>query len=81
MITKICTSIRGKASPLYKNHQVDIKNGDICVVVNASDPLFTGKKLLFKNLKYHSGFVGHLKTHSYREILNRKPELLVVLVL
>lgn len=78
MIGKIATAIRGKNSPLYRNSQADVKNGDICVIVNAADPLFTGKKLLFKNLKYHTGFVGHLKTYSYRHILNHKPELLVI---
>ena len=77
MINKIATAIRGKNSPLYKNSAVDIKNGDICIVVNALDPLFTGKKLKFKELKYHTNFVGHLKTFSYTSILNRKPELLV----
>ena len=77
MIHKIATAIRGRNSPHYKNHQADIKNGDICVVVNIEDPLFTGKKLLFKTIQYHTGFIGHLKTHSYRQVLNKKPELLV----
>lgn len=77
MIHKISNHIRGKTSPHYKNSVSNIKNGDICIVVNASDPLFTGKKLLFKNLKYHTGFVGHLRTHNYKNILNKKPELLV----
>ena len=73
MITKISTLIRGKASPLYKNSIANPKIGDKCIIVNASDPLLTGKKLLFKNLKYHTGFVGHLRTHSYKSILNKKP--------
>lgn len=77
MIEKIATAIRGRNSPLYKNSQADIKNGDVCIIVNALDPLFTGKKLLFKNFKYHTGFVGNLKTFSYRSVLNKKPELLV----
>jgi len=34
--------------------------------------------LLYKNLKYHTGFVGHLKTYSYKHVLNHKPELLVI---
>lgn len=73
MINKIATSIRGKNSPLYKNSVANVKNGDICVIVNAMDPLFTGKKLKFKNLKYHTNFIGNLKTFSYRSILNKKP--------
>lgn len=77
MIHKISTLIRGKSSPHYRNSVANIKNGDKCIIVNASDPLLTGKKLIFKNLKYHTGFVGHLRTHEYRAILNKKPELLV----
>jgi large subunit ribosomal protein L13 len=77
MVGQIATAIRGKNSPLYRNNEANIKNGDICVIVNAVDPLFTGKKLLYKNLKYHTGFIGHLRTHSYKSVLNSKPELLV----
>lgn len=77
MIGKISTFLRGKNSPHYRNNHADIKNGDICIIVNAKDPLFTGKKLLNKTLKYHTGFVGHLKSFTYRHVLNHKPELLV----
>lgn len=73
MINKVATIIRGRNTPHYKNSQVNVKNGEICVIVNAADPLFTGKKLLYKNFKYHTGFVGHLKTFSYRSVLNKKP--------
>jgi len=73
MINQIATIIRGRNSPHYKNSQVNVKNGDICIIVNAADPLFTGKKLMNKNLRYHTGFVGHLRTHSYKAILNNKP--------
>ena len=77
MVQKISTAIQGKNTPTYRHNHADVKNGDICVIVNASDPLFTGKKLLFKNLRYHTGFIGHLKTFSYKHVLNHKPELLV----
>lgn len=77
MINNIATAIRGRNSPHYKNNVADIKNGDICVIVNIEDPLFTGKKLLWKTLRYHTGFIGHLRSFTYREVLNKKPELLV----
>ena len=80
MINRIATAIRGRNSPHYRNNQADVKNGDICVVVNIEDPLLTGKKLLFKKLRYHTGFIGHLRTHDYRSVLNKKPELLVIFV-
>lgn len=73
MIQQIATAIRGKNTPHYKNSVANVKNGQVCVVVNAVDPLFTGKKLKYKNLKYHTGFIGNLKSFSYRNVLNRKP--------
>lgn len=79
MIDRVAVAIRGKNSPHYKNHTAQVKHGDICVIVNIEDPLITGKKLLFKKFRYHTGFVGHLKEYSYKTILNRKPELLVII--
>ena len=34
MIDRVATEIRGKTSPLYKNHTAQVKNGDVCVIVN-----------------------------------------------
>lgn len=73
MINQIATIIRGRNTPHYKNNQLNVKNGETCIIVNAVDPLFTGKKLLNKKLRYHTGFVGHLRTHTYRSVLNKKP--------
>ena len=81
MINRVASEIRGRTSPHYKNYCANIKNGDICVIVNIEDPLVTGKKLLFKKFRYHTGFVGHLKEFSYKHILNHKPELLVFKIL
>lgn len=77
MINRVASEIRGRTSPHYKNHVANVKNGDICVIVNIEDPLVTGKKLLYKKLKYHTGFIGHLKEYTYKHVLNHKPELLV----
>lgn len=81
MINRVATQISGKTSPHYKKYMANVKNGDICVIVNIEDPLVTGKKLLFKKLRYHTGFVGHLKEYSYTHVLNHKPELLVWVLL
>jgi|JI9StandDraft_2_1071091.scaffolds.fasta_scaffold295626_2 large subunit ribosomal protein L13 len=66
MIDRVATQIRGKASPHYRNSLANVNNGDICVIVNIEDPLITGKKILYKKLRYHTGFVGHLREHSYK---------------
>jgi large subunit ribosomal protein L13 len=77
MINRVASEIRGRTSPHYQNQIAKVQHGDICVIVNIEDPLVTGKKLLFKKLRYHTGFIGHLKEYSYKHVLNHKPELLV----
>ena len=42
MMIKIATYVRGKNTPLYKNNVVN--QGQICIIVNAQDPLLTGRK-------------------------------------
>ena len=78
-MNKIATVVRGKNTPLFKNNIVN--KGSIAIVVNAQDPLFTGRKLRSKELIYHTGFVGHLKREPYRDLMARRPELLVVVEL
>ena len=43
MCVRIAKYLCGKHSPLYKNNQNGIS--DVCVIVNACDMLFTGKKI------------------------------------
>ena len=74
MCNIIATEIRGKSTPLYRNNVIN--EGSTCVIVNANDPLLTGKKMLFKKLRYHTGFIGHLREIPYPEVVRRKPELL-----
>jgi len=42
--------------------------------VNAEDIRLTGKKALNKVVRYHTGYVGNLKTIPYKEYLHNKPE-------
>lgn len=61
MINRVAQECRGRASPHYKNYMANVKSGDVCVIVNIEDPLVTGKKLLYKKFRYHTGFIGRLK--------------------
>jgi large subunit ribosomal protein L13 len=71
----IATEIRGKNTPIYKNNIVN--GGSTCIIVNATDPLVMGRKLLWKTFRYHTGFIGHLRETPYRDMFVRKPELVV----
>ena len=75
MCVDISSIIRGKHKPIYK--RIDPTLGDKVIVVNAEKALFMGRKLKFKNLKYHTGRAGGLKTKMFKDILHQKPELLI----
>lgn len=75
MATEIATILRGKHKPTFTPH---VDGGDFVVVVNADKVVFTGKKLDQKMYRYHTGYVGGLKEITYREMMEKKPEEVVM---
>lgn len=75
MCSAIAEFIRGKKKPTYR--RIDPTQGDRAVVVNAEKMLFMGRKLKFKDLKYHTGRPGGLKTKKFHDYVQLRPELLV----
>lgn len=75
MCVQIAIAVRGKNKPIYK--RIDPTKGDKVIVVNAEKALFMGRKLKFKDLKYHTGRPGGLKTRTFKEMIYRKPGLLI----
>jgi ribosomal protein L13 len=43
-------------------------------VINLSKIRFTGKKLDQKLIRWHTGYVGHLKERKLKELWEKKPE-------
>lgn len=68
--------IRGKHKPTYSptNH----KNGDPCIIVNMSDPYMTGRKRRQKVYRHHTGYPGGLVTHTFRHVLETKPNRILL---
>ncbi|MCC7381769.1 MAG: 50S ribosomal protein L13 [Deltaproteobacteria bacterium] len=74
LATQISTILRGKHRPTYTKHE---DAGDFVVVINASGLEFRGGKLDKKTYYKHTGYFGHLKTRSAREMMDTKPELVL----
>lgn len=72
MAVLISQYIRGKNKPTYVANQY--QDGDKCVVVNMSDPLFTGRKRQQKIYRHHTGYPGGLKEYNFKTILEKNPE-------
>lgn len=74
MATRIAVILMGKHKPQYTPHH-DV--GDFVVVTNAEKIKLTGNKLDQKLYRTFSGHPGGQKTRTYRQMLEKKPELLL----
>ena len=69
--TQIADVLRGKRKPTYTPH---VDTGDFVVVINAEKVSVTGKKRSEKLYHRHSGYPGGLRTRTFEEMIERKPE-------
>ena len=71
LATEIARVLRGKHKPIFAPH---MDTGDHVIVLNASKVVMTsdkaGKKLAYR----HSGYPGGLRSRTYQELLDTKPE-------
>ncbi len=74
LATRIATVLQGKHKPTYTPH---IDTGDFVVVLNCEKIKLTGRKLDAKKYYRYSGYVGGLKETTAREMLEKKPEMLI----
>jgi large subunit ribosomal protein L13 len=74
--SQIASLLRGKHKPIFTPH---MDAGDFVVCINAEKVRFTGRKLDDKVYHRVTGFMGHLKTATARELLARKPEEVIKL--
>jgi len=70
------TILRGKHRPEFTPH---VDCGEFVIVINAEKAILTGKKLEQKNYYHHSGYIGGLKTISYKDLMAKRPELAMTL--
>lgn len=75
LATHIAQILRGKNDPKYTPH---VDSGNFVVVINADKVRFTGNKLLQKKYYKHSGYIGGLKTRTAKEVLERRPEFVIM---
>lgn len=68
--SEVSKLIQGKDLPEYvPNRMSDVKVS----VINLSKVRFTGKKLTGKIYYRHTGYIGHLKKESLKEVFQKKP--------
>src|SRR5262245_16467200 len=63
--------LAGKHKPTYTPF-IDV--GDHVIVINAAQIALSGRKETEKLYRYHTGYLGHLKTSSVAEVREKHPE-------
>jgi large subunit ribosomal protein L13 len=69
--TQIADLLRGKRKPTFTPH---VDTGDFVIVINAEKVSVTGRKRSQKLYHRHSGYPGGLRTRTFEEMIDRKPE-------
>lgn len=76
LATQVATLLRGKHKVVYTPN---VDCGDHVIVINATQVALTGRKATDKMYHRHSGYPGGLKSVSYGDLRNTRPELMVQL--
>ena len=74
LATTVAAVLRGKNKPVFTPH---VDCGDYVIVINAAKVAVTGRKLDQKAYYHHSDYVGGMKSLTLREMLEKKPELVI----
>lgn len=69
---KAAAILRGKHKPIFTPN---VDCGDFVIILNADKAVLTGKKLIQKYYRRHSGWVGGLKEIQYKRLMAERPEL------
>lgn len=74
LASQVASIIRGKNEPTFTPN-VDM--GNYVIVINTDKVVLTGKKLDKKMYTYHTGYVGGLKQTPYRQMMDKKSDVVV----
>jgi large subunit ribosomal protein L13 len=74
LATRVATILRGKHKPTFSPH-LDV--GDHVVVINAERVQLTGRKLKDKLYRWHTGYIGGLKTVNAETMLRTHPDRVI----
>jgi large subunit ribosomal protein L13 len=74
LATQAAMILRGKNKPQYTPNA---DTGDFVIVINAGKVVLTGNKADTKTYWRHSGYLGGLKTESFKEAMAKHPERVI----
>lgn len=72
--TEVANTLRGKRKVAFR---ANLDNGDYAVVVNAEKIVLTGSKEEDKRYYRHTGYLGHLRVTTLKEMRQVNPEEII----
>ena len=74
LASQVAVLLRGKHKPIFAPH---VDTGDFVIVINANKVALSGNKLEQKRAYRHSGYPGGLRSMTYGELMEKRPERIV----
>jgi len=74
LASQVAVLLRGKHKPIFAPH---VDTGDFVIVINAGKVALSGNKLEQKRVYRYSGYPGGLRSISYGELMEKRPERIV----
>lgn len=74
--TQAAVLLRGKHKPTFTPN---VDCGDHVIIINCAQAVLTGRKLVQKYYRHHSGWVGGLKEIQYKTLMAQQPEKAMML--
>lgn len=74
LASRVASVLRGKNKPTFTPN---VDTGDYVIVLNTDKVVLTGKKLEKKYYKYHTGYIGGLKSIQYKTLMETKSDFAV----
>ena len=71
LATEAASVLRGKHKPVFAPH---LDTGDHVIIVNAAKVVLTAGKAERKKVYRHSGYPGGIRSNTYAELLEKRPE-------
>jgi large subunit ribosomal protein L13 len=74
LATEVARILRGKHKPMFTPH---MDTGDNVIVINASKVRVTGRKADQKEYFRHTGYMGHERFTTFRDMIAKHPERVI----
>ena len=75
LASQVADILSGKNKPDFTPH---VDTGDYVIIINTDKVVLTGKKLVQKQFRTHSGYIGGLKEANYATMMANKSDEVVL---